>query len=989
MALEIISFSLQMLDLSFHACVKLQDNYQAYKLNDETVKGIKARVVSIRQHLQKHEEEVTHGRQTPGRAPVWEEALRSHQEDFSEIKNETTELEKALLEKGKVKLFLTASKTSRRMEGVLENVTKLQNNLQLKGFFMATRDETKGYIDFRVGAATDEIKAFLSQMLTPALQAREASLPASSSDAVVTEGRAGLVLPAVPAAPVNAESPISPAALYGGLGDMLDAPMEGGWKGFAQKFAESAAERQKIEAGTLSSDVAAMNTGALPKAAPVRPAPVRGGSEATEEEEAMELSKLEAKMTRFLFKLSESSLSDEEKTMTAKLVDTLWGMWRVDVEDVERLKDDEGQYMEIGDGSYGRVYKGTKKLRDEEGVVMRDVPVAIKILHKEQSRASDKMKFLREVLLLREAAHENVVSFMGAHWPEGLVDSGPSLGTRAFLVTELMTGSLEDAMADGVFSSFDVVLRALVGITSALAHLHSKRVLHQDIKGENILVNVVDGELQSVKMSDFGVSRMLRRTATRTRRGGTLAGAGTMPYMAPEAILSSGTASFAVDVWSLGLLMAYIGLKEAPPTTKMSDAAMAKAAGDRSLGSLLTQWIGKLGSKTLAKICRACIDPDPQRRPSALEVKSQLLSLAQNGEMTAEQEAASAAASSAADKQAREEAAKYYYTGCQLYFPDGQYEQNVEDAVKWFTEAAKRGHVDAKAHLGFCFVEGIGVLADIQRGLKILYEALQEGSGEAHTTVGHCFQFGVGYTKDEKRAVLHYQFGASANVASAMTNLGFCLLEGCGIEKNAGKAFALFREAAKRQHPVALAHLALCHQFGLGVPANRGEAERVYRVGISAVEQPHGRPPTYCCSAQYNDMASPPAVMRTYRVPPSMFHAPAQIRLAAWFCLPSGNYAEFCELAQKAIDANDPIGIVYQSSVASMRGVAALSSGGTGGVASSLAGLSSAFSGSLSSAFTGAAPSPADNDDSNDTSISKVVARKAAKSGAKMLRRYM
>ena len=88
-------------------------------------------------------------------------------------------------------------------------------------------------------------------------------------------------------------------------------------------------------------------------------------------------------------------------------------------------------------------------------------------------------------------------------------------------------------------------------IVSALEHLHSVGVVHRDLKPENIKI-AADG---SLKLVDFSLSKLLPyigRDGSITDETYTLCG--TMEYLAPEVILSHGH-SFAVDFWSLGILV--------------------------------------------------------------------------------------------------------------------------------------------------------------------------------------------------------------------------------------------------------------------------------------------------------------------------------------------------------------------------------------------------------------------------------------------------
>lgn len=955
MLLEIVGVTLAVVDAAVKVGVNLRLALRAYRMNADAASGIVARLWSIASAVRSHQ---SGGRR---RAAVWSAALRRRAGELRAFCVRMDDVG-ARLEGGSAHRFLQAKMTAALIDGLLDDVIRLQEGLHSDGFFIALRDETVPRLEENqklLRQLLDIVRAQGAQQHMFIAAAADtlsatASVPGAGTGVVHGEVEKrerreedGLQLGnAVPRTPVSAA--LSATAVCSGLDLAFDASVAGGWKDVAVRFAEGAEnelrrERQRVPHGLPEvSTVLSSRVSTNPGAARIWAGRTVGNGEFEEvAEEVRAVERLEDKKQKFLFKLSHSSLSEEERMLTSRLVDALWGIWRVDVADIVRVKDEEGQFMEIGDGCYGRVYKGTKKVRDVDGAVAIDTPVAIKILHKEKSQPGEKAAFLREALLMREAAHENVVNFMGAHWPaDGVPECGPSLGTRAFLVTELMTGTLQDAMKSGVLASFDVSLWAMVCIAHALEFLHSKRILHQDLKAENILCNFMNGELLSVKVADFGVSRMLRRASTRTRRGGTLGGAGTLHFMPPEAILASGVASFAVDVWSLGILMAQIVLSEPPPTMNMDDFSLRDAALNGTLAPMLETWMRKLRSRTLSEVCIACIHHDPQRRPDVAVIRRNLLQLQENGESLEKVHHSQSLRSSLlapsfqdgrffTPEQGRErksdirgdltEASTFYKRGCELFFGSVDGDQGLVDGVKFLVEAAQLMHVDAMAHVGYCYLEGVGVPVNVPLGLQMLDGAARGGSYEAHNSVGHCLQFGVGFTKDLQRAVSFYQYAASAKEASALTNLGFCYLEGCGVERDQQRAFGLFQEAADCMHPVALAHLGLCHQFGLGTATSRGEAERNYLLGAETVQLPQRRPPTFCCSAQYQYMGNVKLVAtKVYPVPLPMFRRPAQARLTALLCLPVGQYQEFSNLVTKAADAGDLIGFEARPMVKSL-----------------------------------------------------------------------
>jgi serine/threonine protein kinase len=82
-------------------------------------------------------------------------------------------------------------------------------------------------------------------------------------------------------------------------------------------------------------------------------------------------------------------------------------------------------------------------------------------------------------------------------------------------------------------------------IIEAIQYCHSKRILHRDIKLDNILLNIDGG----VKICDFGVSKIVKPGEKMMEQCGTPA------YIAPEILLDKGYEGFAVDIWSAGVVL--------------------------------------------------------------------------------------------------------------------------------------------------------------------------------------------------------------------------------------------------------------------------------------------------------------------------------------------------------------------------------------------------------------------------------------------------
>ncbi len=163
--------------------------------------------------------------------------------------------------------------------------------------------------------------------------------------------------------------------------------------------------------------------------------------------------------------------------------------------------------------------------------------VAVKILT--DSGCADpetKARFLQEARTAGNFAHDNIIS---------VFDFGEDNG-RPFIIMEFLRGeSLRDAIRNNHTGDLRNKLHIAVQISRALDYIHSRRIIHRDIKPDNIHVD----EAGRVKLMDFGIAKT--HNVALTRVGFTL---GTPYYMAPEQVLGQQVTPL-VDVYAFGIMM--------------------------------------------------------------------------------------------------------------------------------------------------------------------------------------------------------------------------------------------------------------------------------------------------------------------------------------------------------------------------------------------------------------------------------------------------
>ncbi len=181
----------------------------------------------------------------------------------------------------------------------------------------------------------------------------------------------------------------------------------------------------------------------------------------------------------------------------------------------------------VGEGSFGKVWKARKV-----GALRT---VAIKLIPKAGKKEKDVKGLRQEIDILRTLRHANIIQMLDAF----------ETGSDFCVVTEFAQGELFEIVESDTNLSEDVVQTIAKQLVDALHYLHSNRIIHRDMKPQNILL-AADG---TVKLCDFGFARaMSHNTFVLTSIKGTPL------YMAPE-LVQERPYTHAVDVWSLGVIL--------------------------------------------------------------------------------------------------------------------------------------------------------------------------------------------------------------------------------------------------------------------------------------------------------------------------------------------------------------------------------------------------------------------------------------------------
>ncbi|KAI3373134.1 hypothetical protein L3Q82_006459 [Scortum barcoo] len=201
-----------------------------------------------------------------------------------------------------------------------------------------------------------------------------------------------------------------------------------------------------------------------------------------------------------------------------------------DVESLAVLTGDMNSYhiLElVGEGSFGRVHKGRKRFTGQV--------VALKFMPKVGRSDKELRNLKREIEIMRGLQHPNIVQ---------LFDSFETQ-TEVVVVTEYAEGQLFQILEDDGNLPESQVRDIACQLVSALYYLHSHRILHRDMKPQNILL----GKSGVVKLCDFGFARAMSvSTLVLTSIKGTPL------YMSPE-LVEEKPYDHTADLWSLGCIL--------------------------------------------------------------------------------------------------------------------------------------------------------------------------------------------------------------------------------------------------------------------------------------------------------------------------------------------------------------------------------------------------------------------------------------------------
>jgi mitogen-activated protein kinase kinase kinase len=256
----------------------------------------------------------------------------------------------------------------------------------------------------------------------------------------------------------------------------------------------------------------------------------------------------------------------------------------------------------IGEGSFGSVYLALHAVTGELMAVKQvELPNVAKGTESDKKKTAMIAALKQEITLLQGLRHDHIVQYLGTSSDEEHLN---------IFLEYVPGGSIA-----GMLKQYNTFQEPLVRnftrqILEGLSYLHSRNIIHRDIKGANILVD----NRGAVKISDFGVSKKTNFNGMNLAPGTRTSLQGSVFWMAPEVVRQSGQ-SIKSDIWSVGCLVVemFTGSRPFPSMTTLQTLF---AVGSNNEKPSIPEHASEDAKRFMGKTFEA----DHERRPGADEL---------------------------------------------------------------------------------------------------------------------------------------------------------------------------------------------------------------------------------------------------------------------------------------------------------------------------------------------------------------------------------
>jgi len=244
----------------------------------------------------------------------------------------------------------------------------------------------------------------------------------------------------------------------------------------------------------------------------------------------------------------------------------------------------------LGEGSFGKCYL-VECISDKTRCVIKQID--IKFLSPQEKEDT-----IKEALILQHLNHPNIISFRDAYTTKK---------QKLCIVMDFADGGdLQSKIKERNGRPFTEtqILDQFVQICLAMKHVHDRKILHRDLKSQNIFLT----KTGRVKLGDFGIAKILSATMENAK---TMVG--TPYYLSPE-IIENRPYSFKSDVWSMGVLLYELCCLKPPFEAGSIHYLALKIVKGKYLP------VSKSYSQPLRSLVDRLLRVDPDSRPSVHQI---------------------------------------------------------------------------------------------------------------------------------------------------------------------------------------------------------------------------------------------------------------------------------------------------------------------------------------------------------------------------------
>jgi serine/threonine-protein kinase len=235
--------------------------------------------------------------------------------------------------------------------------------------------------------------------------------------------------------------------------------------------------------------------------------------------------------------------------------------------------------------------------------------VAIKFLHPHLAQEGEvHERFIREAKVAVQLRSEHVVR---------VLDAGKTPNGLPYIVMDLLEGADLGATISAGPLPIPLAVTCILQASEALAEAHAQGIVHRDIKPANLWLAQRRDGAPSVKVLDFGISKLIPNDRDAAGITDTKASFGSPAYMSPEQIRSAKRVDHRTDVWALGVVLFELLTTKLPFDADNVAGILAAIISDPPLP---LRQLRPDAPPELERVIYAMLEKDPNRRVSLADV---------------------------------------------------------------------------------------------------------------------------------------------------------------------------------------------------------------------------------------------------------------------------------------------------------------------------------------------------------------------------------